>query len=131
MTLQKCIPECEVIDPSNYQLHGYDKVGAMMIFKNNRGWWSGTIMDEFDAAHLFDHKFGPTVIQVASGLYSSFVWLLNNPNSGNKWAENLDSDFILEHAKPYLGRLWSNYVDLSKTHIKDCHKFESFITKKF
>lgn len=131
MKLQDCNPEWEVLHPMNYDLRGYDKVGAMMIFKNNRGWWAGTIMDEFDSAEHFDHKFGPTVLQVAGGLYGAFLWMLKNPKAGNKWPELLDTDFILEHARPYLGRVWSKYVDLNKTHIKDCYKFESFLTKKY
>lgn len=88
-------------------------------------------MDEYDAAPLFDHQFGPTVLQVGGGVYSAFLWMLNNPNVGNKWADDLDSEFILKHAEPFLGRIWSDYVDLSKTHLKDCYKFESFLTKKF
>jgi homospermidine synthase len=129
--LQNTNPEMEVIHPSKYKIHGYDKVGAMLIFKNNRGWWSGTIMDDIDANLLLDGEFGPTVLQVGGGVYSAFLWMINNPNSGNKWAEYLDSDFILETARPYLGRIWSNYVDLSKTKIKDCYKLESFLSKTF
>jgi homospermidine synthase len=129
--LQNTNPEWEVLHPMNYDLHGYDKVGALLIFNNNRGWWSGTIMDEYDAAEHFQHKFGPTVLQVAGGVYSAFLWILENPQVGNKWAEHLNSDFILEQAKPYLGRIWSNYVDLTTTHIKDCYKFESFLSRRY
>jgi len=39
----------EVLHPMNHDLHGYDRVGAMLIYKKNRGWWSGSIMDEFDS----------------------------------------------------------------------------------
>ena len=42
-------PEMEVLHPMNHDLHGYDRVGAMLIYKKNRGWWSGSIMDEFDS----------------------------------------------------------------------------------
>ena len=88
-------------------------------------------MDEHDAAEHFQHKFGPTVLQVAGGVYSAFLWILENPQAGNKWAEQLDSDYILEHAKPYLGRIWSDFVDLSTTHIKNCYKFESFLSRRY
>jgi homospermidine synthase len=130
-TLQSCNPECQVLEPSKYDLHGYDKVGALLIFNKNRGWWAGTIMDEHDAALIFNHKFGPTVIQVAAGCYSGFLWMCKNQNAGCKWPDSLDSDFILQAAKEYLGRIYSNYVDLSQTHLKDCQKFEHFMTKKF
>ena len=130
-TLQECNPEMEVIHPLKYKIKGYDKVGALLIFHKNRGWWSGTIMDEYDASFLFDYKFGPTVLQVAGGVFAAFCWMCKNPGCGNKWAELINSEFVLETARPYLGRVYSNYIDLNKTWIKDCIKFESFITKKF
>ena len=129
-TIQTCDPECEVIEPSKYSLHGYDKVGALLIFKKNRGWWAGTIMDEFDACKLFNHKFGPTVLQVAAGAYSSFLWMCKNPDVGCKWPESLDTEFILEISKPYLVRIYSGYVDFTKTHLKDCTVFDDFLTSK-
>jgi len=130
-TLQTCDPVCEVIEPTKYELHGYDKVGALLIFGKNRAWWAGTIMDEHDASLVFDHQFGPTVIQVAAGCYSGFLWMCQNRNAGCKWADHIDTDFILETAKPYLGRVYSNFVDLNKTHLKDCSKFEHFLTKSY
>ena len=129
-TLETCDPEFQVIDPAKYELHGYDKVGALLIFKNNRGWWSGTIMDEHDASLLFDHKFGPTSLQVSAGCYAGFLWMCNNLNAGCKWPERIDTDFILEASKKYLGRIYSKFVDLTKTDLKDCTKFEQFITRK-
>jgi homospermidine synthase len=129
-TLQDCNPDMEVLHPINHELHGYDRVGAMLIFNKNRGWWSGTVMDEFDASFHMDYKYGPTVLQVAGGVFSCFLWMCNNPNVGNKWAEQLDTDFILEISNPYLGRVYSQYVDVKNTHLKDCHKFESFLIKK-
>jgi homospermidine synthase len=112
-------------------MQGYDKVGAMLIFKNNRGWWHGSIMDEYDSSKHFENKFGPTVLQVGGGVYSAFLWMLQNPRVGNKWAENLDTEFIIKNASPYLGRIWSNYVDLNKTHLQDCYKLESFLTQSY
>ena len=125
-----CNPEMEVLNPNKHKMHGYDKVGALLLFNKNRGWWSGTIMDEYDSGMLLNGQFGPTSLQVAGGVYSAFLWMCLNPNSGNKWAEELDTDFILKESGPYLGRIWSDYVDLSQTHIKDCYKFESFLTKQ-
>lgn len=79
-------------------------------------------MDDVDASQLFDHKFGPTVLQVAAGLYGGFMWASQNPKAGCRYPENLDTDFMIETAKPYIGRLVSTLVDLKTTSIKDCHK---------
>lgn len=123
-------PEWEVINPKDHKLHGVDKVGAMLIFKNNRGWWTGSLMDNNDSKKICNGMFGPTSLQVAAGVYASFLWLLKNPNSGNKWPEDLDTDFIFEHASEFLGQVYSDYVDLNQTHLKDCHKFEEFLISK-
>ena len=101
-----------------------------MIFDKNRGWWSGTIMDEHDASLLFDHKFSPTALQVGAGCYAGLLWMCNNLNEGFRWPEELDTDFILNASKKYLGRMYSKFVDLTKTHLKDCIKFEHFVNSK-
>jgi len=132
MDLHTCNPEMEVIHPMNYPtLVGVDKVGALLLFNNNRGYWAGTIVDDKDAAKVLKGKFGPTVLQVAAGVWAAYLWMVCNPESGNRWPESISTDFILQHAKPYLGTIASQYVDLTKTHIKDCKKFESFVTRKF
>lgn len=68
----------------------------MLCFKNNRGWWTGSVMDEFDSMPFFNHKYGPTVIQVAAGMYASWLYMIMNPKIGNKWHDYLPSDFILK-----------------------------------
>jgi len=130
-TIQDCDPKCVILDPKNFDLHGYDKVGSLLIFDKNRAWWSGTIMDEFDSQLLFGKKFGPTAIQVAAGCFAAFAWACNNPDSGSRWAEDMDTEYILKLAAPYLGRVYSNFADLSETHIKDCKKFDQFLSKKY
>ena len=126
-TVQTIDPEMEVLHNPENKLHGCNKVGSLLIFNKNRGWWCGSIMDEFDAALHMNHEFNPTVIQVAAGAYSGMIYMSQYPNDGNKWSEDIDTEFIIKHSSPYLGRLMSDYVDLRKTHIKDCYKFESFL----
>lgn len=79
-------------------------------------------MDDVDAHSILDHKFGPTVLQVAAGVYSGFLWGCKHPNSGVRYPEHLDTDFIIDSAMPFLGRFISTHVDLTKTSLKDCHK---------
>lgn len=62
-TVQTVKPVMEVIHPMRHpSLRGVDKVGALMIMKNNRGWWTGSVMDDVDCRDIFKHKFGPTVL---------------------------------------------------------------------
>lgn len=45
-------PQMEIL-PSK-KLKGYNKVGALLIFSKNRGWWMGSIFDKFDASLFAD-----------------------------------------------------------------------------
>lgn len=67
-------------------------------------------------------KFGPTVIQVAAGVYAGVIWAMHNPNAGCKWPEDLNLDPIINSAKPLIGDFVSTRVDLSKTLLKNCEK---------
>ncbi len=64
MNLNQVQISTEVIHPYNYKIRGYDKLGAMLIFKNNRGWWTRSIMDEFDSNTISTGKYSPIHIQI-------------------------------------------------------------------
>jgi len=46
-------------------------------------------------------------MQVAIGLVSAIMWMLDNPNKGVMLPDDLPHDRILEVAKPYIGKLVS------------------------
>jgi len=46
---------------------------------------------------------GPTALQVGASLASAVCWGILNPNSGANFPENLPSQFIMQHALPWLG----------------------------
>ena len=69
-------------------------------------------MNTDHSSRLLKGKFGPTVIQVAAGVYSGLLWSIKNPNAGCRWPEDLPTEPIIEIAKPYLGSFVSSYVDL-------------------
>ena len=53
-------------------------------------------MDDVDAKEIFNWKFGPTVLQVAGGVWAGFLWACENPNAGCKYADWIDTKFILD-----------------------------------
>lgn len=122
--------EIEVMHPMNYPMKGSDNIGALLLFEGNRGWWTGSIMDHNDAKKLFGGKYGPTVLQVAAGVLSSFMYMCKNPRMGCIWPEYLDSEEILENSKEYIGSFVSKYVDILGSNLKDCTKFEDFLVDK-
>ena len=50
-------------------------------------------------------------MQVAIGLVSAIMWMLENPDKGVLLPDDLPHDKILEVAKPYLGKLVSKPSD--------------------
>jgi homospermidine synthase len=69
-------------------------------------WWYGTILSIEQTKALGFVFSGPTAVQVASSLYATALWILSNPinqKRGLLFPEQLNSQFILEKSKPFLG----------------------------
>ena len=96
MTMEECVK-------------GFDAVGALLIFKDKRMHWCGSILDVNMAKDLGFLHSGPTVVQVASSVFAGMKYILNkkHSNDGYQEPEDLDYKFILKTAKPYLGKFIS------------------------
>jgi homospermidine synthase len=99
-----------VLDPYNDELEGDDRVGALLILnknpitgeKKNWSYWFGSILGQ--GSNKF---FGPTVVQVASGVLTALKYMVENPQQGPCYSENLPTSFVIETCKPYMGTLFS------------------------
>ncbi|CAD8210363.1 unnamed protein product [Paramecium octaurelia] len=130
-TIDNTHPEMEVIHPMNHtSLKGWDKVGALLIMKHNRAWWTGSIMDEIDCSSMYKGMFGPTVLQVVAGVYGGFLWTCQHPNIGAHFSEDVETDDLIRIGEHLMGRFISIPVDLTKTKIKDCYKLQSFLCQQ-
>lgn len=99
---------------------GTDNVGALFIMDKNPYtgniktpfcYWSGSILNtKYTKNVLKDKYFGPTIIQVMAGILSAVSWMYKNKNKGLLFGEDLDDDYILKLAKPYLGTYYSGAV---------------------
>jgi homospermidine synthase len=86
--------------------HGKDEVGALIDVGTKGKWWYGTILSIEQTKALGFVFSGPTAVQVASSLYATALWILSNPinqKRGLLFPEQLNSQFILEKSKPFLG----------------------------
>jgi homospermidine synthase len=109
-------------------LKGSDTLGVMLGgYDDEHVWWCGTSLNIEDARILCPLQ-NATTIQVAIGLVAGICWMLENPGSGVVRPEDLDTDFVLAVAEPYLGSLisqefeWSparNFIN-SYAERKDC-----------
>jgi len=107
----KKIKEWRVMDPLNDELEGEDKVGALLILKKNpitgenKNWsyWYGSILGQESSKF-----FGPTVMQVAAGVMTAIKYAVEFSQKGPIYSESLPTDWVLEQARPYLGKIHSS-----------------------
>ena len=88
-----------------------DRVGALLIFESGDIWWSGTILSTAEVKKLGFKISGPTTVQVAACL--SAIMKLSKYTHGFKKPEHFDYTRVLEIAKPYLGKIISEPVNVA------------------
>ncbi|MFA5249869.1 MAG: saccharopine dehydrogenase C-terminal domain-containing protein [Parachlamydiales bacterium] len=87
-------------------LHGEDILGALLMGHAYNSWWTGSILNIHEARKLLPGQ-NATTIQVALGVVTAVMWMLQNPQKGVCLPDDLPYDFVLKIAKPYLGKFIS------------------------
>ncbi|MBM3197725.1 MAG: homospermidine synthase [Chlamydiae bacterium] len=82
---------------------GADKLGALLMGHRYRSWWTGSILSIQEARKLIPGQ-NATTVQVAIGLVSAILWMLEHPRKGVCLPDDIPHDFVLNIAKPYLGK---------------------------
>ena len=91
-------------------ISGYDILGALLMGHDYNSWWTGTILDIHESRKLVPHQ-NATTVQVAIGVISAAMWMMDNPEEGVCVPEDLPHEYILKIAKPWLGKLHSAASD--------------------
>jgi homospermidine synthase len=111
------LPKSYHILRSDEIVNGYDSVGCLFYFNNkNKGkkyYWYGSILDN-EFAKTISPEVNATTIQVAISIYAAILWMQENPKKGILEPEELDTDFVLNIARPYLGDFY--YKDVSNEY---------------
>jgi len=89
---------------------GDDILGALLMGHKYNSWWTGSILSIEESRKLVPHQ-NATTLQVAIGVVSAAMWMIENPRKGLRFADDLPYDYILNIAKPYLGTLASVQSD--------------------
>jgi homospermidine synthase len=89
---------------------GEDILGALIMGHRYNAWWTGSSLGIDQARKLVPHQ-NATTVQVAIGVVSAVVWMLENQNKGVCLPDDLPHDYILDIAKPYLGEFISEPYD--------------------
>ncbi|MFA6097404.1 MAG: saccharopine dehydrogenase NADP-binding domain-containing protein [Candidatus Paceibacterota bacterium] len=85
---------------------GADTLGALIMGHPYNSWWTGSSLDIEDARILAPGQ-NATTLQVAAGIIGAVLWMIENPKEGICSPDDLPHDFVLDFAKPYLGKFIS------------------------
>lgn len=89
---------------------GIDSLGVMAFRKNTSEvvWYGSEVSSQMASAFT---TCNATSLQVIAGLISSMLYVIQHPREGLLEPEDLDTDFILDIATPYLGHVYSQVID--------------------
>jgi homospermidine synthase len=91
-------------------ISGKDILGALLMGHKYNAWWTGSILDIKEAKKLLPGQ-NATTIQVALGITSAAMWMIENPRKGLCLPDDLPHDYVLKIAKPWLGKFISKPYD--------------------
>jgi homospermidine synthase len=85
---------------------GADILGALIMGHAYNSWWVGTDLSIEESRRLVPHQ-NATTMQVAIGVVAAVCWMIENPDRGVMVPDDLPHEYVLEIAKPYLGKFIS------------------------
>ncbi len=89
---------------------GSDVLGALLMGHGYNSWWVGSDLSIEESRRLVPHQ-NATTMQVAISVVAASMWMMENPSEGIRVPDDLPHDYILDIAKPYLGRWISKPKD--------------------
>ena len=89
---------------------GQDILGCLLMGHDYNAWWIGSLLDIEETRRLVPGQ-NATTLQVACSVLGALMWMIENPNEGVNLPDQLPYEYILKHAKPYLGPYISKPAD--------------------
>ena len=89
---------------------GADILGALLMGHAYQSWWTGSALSIERSRELVPHQ-NATTLQVAISVIAAASWIIANPDRGVLAPDDLSHEFVLEIARPYLGRNLSTPSD--------------------
>ncbi|MDE2311593.1 MAG: homospermidine synthase [Patescibacteria group bacterium] len=109
---------------------GRDILGALLMGHPYNSWWTGSDLSIEEARRLAAGQ-NATTLQVAAGVMAAALWMIKNPKMGLKLPDDLPHDFVLDFAKPYLGKFISTPSDWTPLKNRKDYFKENPATKPF
>ncbi|MDR3673673.1 MAG: saccharopine dehydrogenase C-terminal domain-containing protein [Holophaga sp.] len=99
---------------------GADILGALLMGHAYSSWWTGSNLSIERSRELLPHQ-NATTLQVAISVAAAAAWIIRNPDRGVLVPDDLPHEFILEIARPYLGRNISTPSDWTPLKHRSSH----------
>lgn len=92
---------------------GYDSVGVLVFFRQQqkgkekafKKYWVGSIVDN-EMAKAISPEINCTCMQVGISVLACVEWMLRNPHRGIMEPDEVDTDFIIEFCRDWLGEFY-------------------------
>lgn len=91
-------------------IDGMDELGVLIMGNKNGAYWFGSQLTIHDTRGLAPYN-NATSLQVAVGALAGVIWVIKNPQEGIVEPEEIDHQFIMDIAHPYLGNVSGYYTD--------------------
>ena len=80
---------------------GRDELGVLLMGHDFTSWWCGSLLDIHTTRKLVAHQQA-TTLQVAASVVAAALWMIKNPREGFLLPDDIDHEFILDFAVPYI-----------------------------
>lgn len=97
---------------------GFDELGVLLMGNKKGAYWFGSQLSIHEARKLAPHNTA-TSLQVAIGVLSGMIWVIQNPNCGVVEPDDIDYKKIMEISAGYLGNLIGVYTDWTPTNLRE------------
>jgi homospermidine synthase len=104
------LPKREHVLRSDEISGGYDSVGILAFFRRRpdeplKKYWVGSIVSN-DMARAISPEINGTCMQVAISVLACIEWMVANPHRGIVEPEEVDSDFVIDYCRDWLGEFF-------------------------
>ncbi len=89
---------------------GMDELGVLLAGHSRNAYWFGSQLSIEEARRHVPYT-NATSIQVAAGALTAIMWAIHNPRRGLVEPDDMDFEFCLDVATPYLGRMVGEYTE--------------------
>ncbi len=123
---------------------GRDELGVLLMGHDFKSWWCGSLLDIHTTRKLLPHQEA-TTLQVAASVVAAVIWMIQNPKEGFLLPDDVDHEFILKFATPYIAPLvsipsdWTPLKNLNQKYLKfgaqmpkekDLWQFTTFLVER-